>query len=124
MSAAPKLPPEFSDLERFAGEWALATEKERYFKLLATDLSKLRAFFDAMLPRAPAVVAYLSRFPAAAMQEDARRLYDLMLTFVETAHPIELNWKATNIELTVAAERLEFHGPSAAPYVTQAAIEK
>ncbi len=116
MNATPKLPPEFSDLERFAGEWALATEKERYFKLLATDLSELRVFFDAMLPRAPAIVAYLTNLPGGAMPENARTLYDLVLTFVETAHPIELNWKTTNIEFTVAAERLEFHGPSAARY--------
>ncbi len=119
MSAAPKLPEAFSDLERFAGEWALATEKERYFKLLATDLATLRAFFDAMLPRAPEIVAYLSRLAPGAMPQEAQRLYDLMLTFVETAHPIELKWKGTNIEFTVAAARLQFHGPSAARYVTQ-----
>jgi hypothetical protein len=118
MSGAPKLPREFADLERFAGEWALATEKERYFKLLATDMPALREFFDAMLPRAEAVAAYLSGFPLSGMPEDAQRLYDLLLTFVESAHPIELNWKTTNIEFTVPAERLQFHGPSAARYAT------
>jgi hypothetical protein len=118
MSAPRTLPQEFSDLNRFVAEWALATEKERYFKLLSRDLETLRPFFDAMLPRAPEITAYLSRFPIAQMPADAQVLYDLMLTFVETAHPIELNWKMTNIEDTVAADRLQFHGPSAARYTS------
>jgi hypothetical protein len=116
MSAATSLPPEFADLNRFVPEWALATEKERYFKLLARDIETLRPFFDAMLPRASEITAYLSRFPLGEIPADAQVLYDLLLTFVETAHPIELNWKMTNIEDTVAADRLQFHGPSAARY--------
>jgi hypothetical protein len=116
MSVARSLPPEFCELDRFVADWALATEKERYFKLLARDLDALRPFFDAMLPRAREITAYLSRFAGGEMPADARLLYDLMLTFVETAHPIELNWTQTNIENTVAPDRLEFHGPSAARY--------
>ena len=116
MSAARSLPPRFSDLNRFVSEWALATEKERFFKLLARDIETLRPFFDAMLARAPEITAYLSRFPLGEMPADAQVLYDLMLTFVETAHPVELNWTQTNIENTVEADRLQFHGPSAARY--------
>ena len=116
--STPKLPQEFADLERFAGEWALATEEERYFKLLATGMAALREFFDAMLPRAPAMIEFLSRFSSNGMPDDVQRLYDLLLTFVESAHPIELDWKTTNIEFTLAADRLQFHGPSAARYPT------
>ena len=118
MSAARSLPPEFADLNRFVPEWALVTEKERYFKLLSRDIDTLRPFFDAMLPRAREITAYLSRFPLGQMPADAQVLYDLMLTFVETAHPIELKWTQTNIEDTVAADRLQFHGPSAARYTS------
>jgi hypothetical protein len=50
------------------------------------------------------------------MPDDAQLLYDLLLTFVETAHPLELKWTQTNIENTVDADRLQFHGPSAARY--------
>ena len=116
MTPGRSLPPEFADLERFVAEWALATEKERFFKLLARDIDSLRPFFDAMLPRARDITAYLSRFPLEKMPADAQVLYDLMLTFVETAHPIELKWTQTNIENTVEADRLQFHGPSAARY--------
>jgi hypothetical protein len=109
------LPPEFADLDRFVKDWALPTEKDRYFKMLATPIDELRVFFDAMLPRAEAIVVYLSRLRQDAMPSDAQTLYELMLTFVETAHPIELNWKTTNVDDSVAAERLRFHGPSATP---------
>jgi hypothetical protein len=109
------LPPEFADLDRFAKDWALPTERDRYFKMLATPIEELRLFFDAMLPRAEAIVAYLSPLPQDAMPPGAQVLYDLMLSFVETAHPIELGWKTTNVDDSVAADRLRFHGPSSTP---------
>lgn len=111
-----KLPPEFADLEKWVPAWALATEKERYFRLLERSVEELRAFYDAMLPRSPQIIACLSKQPAGAMTGPAQVLYDLMLTFVETAHPIELKWKTTDIETPVDPARLQFHGPSAARY--------
>jgi hypothetical protein len=110
------LPQEFADLQRFVAQWGLATEKERYFRLLSAAVEDVRPFFDAMLPRSAAIVEYLSRFERGKLPADAQLLYDLMLTFVETAHPIELKWKTTNIEDTVEPERLQFHGPSASRY--------
>jgi hypothetical protein len=71
------------------------------------------------LPRARKITDYLSRFPLEKMPADAQVLYDLMLAFIETAHPIELNWRITNIENPVEATRLKFHGPSAARYTSQ-----
>lgn len=109
------LPPDFADLAPFARDWALATEKDRYFKLLATPMEELHVFYDAMLPRAEAIVAYLSPLPLDNLPADARVLYELMLTFVETAHPIDLKWKQTDIENGIPPEKLHFHGPSATP---------
>jgi hypothetical protein len=110
-----RLPAEFGDLTRFVKEWALETERDRYVKLLATSLDELKVFFDAMLPRAEAIVAYLGRWPLDALPADARLLYDLILTFVETAHPIELKWRTTNVADSLPPERLRFHGASAEP---------
>lgn len=107
------LPPDFAELQPFVADWALATERDRYFKLLATPLSELRRFYDAMLPRSEAITAYLARFPLDALPPEARLLYDLMVTFVETAHPIDLSWRQTDIEDGGAPERLRFHGASA-----------
>jgi hypothetical protein len=109
------LPPDFADLAPFVKDWALTTERDRYFKLLATPLADLRVFYDAMLPRSEAIVAYLSALPLADLPADARLLYELMLTFVETAHPVDLKWKQTDIEGGITPEKLNFHGPSATP---------
>jgi hypothetical protein len=110
------LPAEFADLEKWVAEWALPTEKARYFWLLGRTVDQLRPFYDAMLPRSPQIIAYLSKQPAGGMTGPAQVLYDLMLTFVETAHPIELKWKTTDIETPVDPARLQFHGPSASRY--------
>jgi len=111
-----KLPPEFADLEQWVAAWALPTEKARYFALLGRSVEELRPFYDAMLARSPQIIAYLSKQPAAVMTGPAQVLYDLMLTFVETAHPIELKWQTTDIETPVDPARLQFHGPSAERY--------
>ncbi len=109
------LPPDFADLAPFVKDWALATERDRYFKLLATPIEELRVFYDALLPRAEAIVTYLSSLPLDDLPADGRVLHELLLTFVETAHPIELKWKQTDIEGGTAPEKLHFHGPSATP---------
>jgi hypothetical protein len=109
------LPEGFTDLEPWVAEWALPTEEQRYHRLLAQSIDQVRAFYDAMLPRAPQVIEYLSRFPLDGIAGSDRVLHDLLLTFVETAHPIELKWRQTDIDSPVEAARLRFHGPSATP---------
>ena len=44
--------------------------------------------------------------PALAMPPDARTLFNMLLTFVETAHPIELNWTTTDIDDAFALDRM------------------
>lgn len=106
------LPPAYADLGRFTGEWLLRDEKSRYDKLLRTSLDDLRVFYDAMLPRMEAIILYLNGFPLDAMPEDAKNLFDLSMTFMETAHPIDLNWKSTDIDDKFPADRFEFYPPS------------
>ena len=43
-------PPQFADLEPFAG-WAVPTERARYAKRLASTMDELQAFYDAAFPR-------------------------------------------------------------------------
>jgi len=113
MKTAP-LPAAFQDLQSFVSDWALPNEKVRYQKLMHTELADLRVFFDAMLPRAGAIIALLKPHDPDALQGELLTLYRLLATFVETAHPIELNWKITDIEFKSDPMRLQFHGPSAA----------
>jgi hypothetical protein len=93
-----RVPQAFSDLQPWADDWALPREKDRLDKLVSLEIEGLRPFYDAMLPRMPAIKDYLDRFPLDAMPQDAQTLFDLALTFMEMAHPIDLGWKITDIE--------------------------
>ncbi len=106
MTAARPLPPQFHGLQSFVAEWALATEADRLAKLTRSSIPELRAFYDAIFARAEEIKSYLNAFKLDAMPEDAATLFDLLLTFVETAHPIELNWTTTDIDDPFALERM------------------
>ncbi len=41
------LPTEFADLEQFA-EWCLPSEPQRYAKRLASSMTEMKAFYDAI----------------------------------------------------------------------------
>ena len=83
------LPPQFSALSPFVAEWALPTEADRLMKLTASSIAELKDFYDAVFPRAEEIKAYLMPLRLDAMPEDARTLFDLLLTFIETARPID-----------------------------------
>lgn len=57
-----KLPPEFADLEPFSG-WCLGSEPERYAKRLASTMTEIQAFYDAIThaPRRRSATATSSR---------------------------------------------------------------
>ncbi len=102
------LPPEFAGLEAFVDEWALENERDRFAKLTATPIETLRAFYDAMAPRAEEIADFLDALDLDDLPDDARTLFHLLITFVETAHPIDLNWATTDIEDAFPAERFGF----------------
>jgi len=86
------LPPEFSDLERFAKDWCLASEPERYAKRLASSMDELQAFYDALFPRTQEVIAYLEKFPLHELPDDARRLLHLLYSLILVSFPVEI-WR-------------------------------
>jgi hypothetical protein len=107
------LPEKFRELEKYVKHWALRSEEERFHKLVNTSLPELREFFEAVMPRMDDAIDYLSPFSPEAMPSEAARLHDLLVTFVETAHPVELNWSTTFNKAALSPARLCFHGPSA-----------
>lgn len=107
------LPTEFKDLEPLVAEWALTNEGDRLAKLVATSIPDLRKFYDAMIGRAEAARDYLSALPIDALPPEAKTLFHLLMTFVETAHPIELNWTTTDIDDAFPLSRVTF-GPASA----------
>ena len=86
------LPPEFSALERFAKDWCLASEPERYAKRLASSMDEIQAFYDALFPRAQEVIAYLEKFPLHELPDDARRLLHLLYSLILVSFPVEI-WR-------------------------------
>jgi hypothetical protein len=86
------LPPQFSDLERFAEEWCLATEPERYAKRLASTMDEMQAFYDGLFPRAEEAIAYLENFPLDDLPDDALRLLHLLYSLIIVSFPVEI-WR-------------------------------
>lgn len=84
-----QLPAAFADLEPFVA-WSLATESERQRKRLSSAMTEIQAFYDAILPRMDAAIAYLDQFPRNAMPAEAQRLLHLTFSLAEVAAAVEL----------------------------------
>lgn len=119
-----RLPSEFAELEPFVEEWALENEHDRFVKLTATSIETLRVFYDAVVPRAEEISDYLNALDLDDLPDDARTLFLMLITFVETAHPIDLNWAATDIEDAFPAERFGFGEVSRQPAILPAARDR
>ena len=89
------LPPEFADLEPFAG-WAIPTERARYAKRLATTMDELQAFYDAALSRMEEASTYLEQFDVNDLPEDAKRLLWLYCSLVTVSFPVEV-WRQPKV---------------------------
>ena len=112
MNMQVSLPPQFAELDRFVSVWALKNEQARHENLLAQGIADLREFYDAILPRMEEVTLYLNKFALDSMPADAQVLFDLAMTFMESAHPIDLRWRTTDIEDKFPSERFAFLAPS------------
>jgi hypothetical protein len=88
--SARQLPESFGDLEQLADRWALPTENERHARRLASTMAELRSFYDAVLPRIDAILAYLNDFPLDNLPDEAQALLHLSLSLAEVAPAVEL----------------------------------
>ncbi len=84
------LPDQFGDLEPFAAKWCLATEPERYNTRIATPIQEMRAFYDAVTPRAEAAMEYLEQFALDQLPEEGLNLLHLLYSMIEVSFPIEV----------------------------------
>lgn len=84
------LPEPFAALAPFVPVWALASEVERHGRRRASSMAELRAFYDAMLPRMPAILGYLAARPADGLGTEDERLLRLTLSLAEVAPAVEL----------------------------------
>jgi hypothetical protein len=89
------LPPEFNDLEAFS-DWCLPTEAQRYGKRLASNMTDMQAFYDAITPRAEDAIAYCDKFSLDDMPEDVVNLMRLLYSMVTVSFPVEC-WKQPRV---------------------------
>jgi hypothetical protein len=109
------LPAEFADLENLVAAWALPTERERQHQRIESSVETVRAFYDAMLPRMPALFDYFDGIPhgdLTRLSPGQRRLYRLACAFYEASHPVEMKWQRTDIDDAFPLDRLNFLPPS------------
>ena len=97
----PTLPPEFSDLEPFAG-WSLRTEAERYAKRHSSSMEEMQAFYDAAFPRIEDAYTYLNQFELNALPEDATHLLWLCYSLINVTFPVEV-WRQARVPDSGAA---------------------
>lgn len=91
-----RLPEEFADLEPFAPRWSLATEPERWARRHESTLQEMRALYEAVFPRVPAIHAHLDRFGLDELGAAERNLLRLLLSFVMVSFPVEV-WDGVGI---------------------------
>jgi len=84
------LPREFSELERFIDQWALPAQSERESRRRQTTPREREDFYEAVMPRLEAIIAWLDHFPLDAMPPEAQRLLHLILSLAEIAPTVEL----------------------------------
>lgn len=84
------LPKTFEMLEPLVPTWALATQNERQARRIGSSRGALQAFYDAMLPRMPALLEHVDKFPLGQLPEDSKRLFHLALSLAEVAPHVEL----------------------------------
>ncbi len=87
-AATALLPEQFADLEPFARIWSLQTGQERWEQRLRSTMPDLQAFYDAVFPRAEAIMAYLDPLPLGDLPDRAlnlmRMLYSLSIVSMAT----------------------------------------
>lgn len=91
-----RLPEGFSDLEVFVDDWALATEGERYDKRERSSYEDIVQFYEALVPRAEAAVAYLDGLALDALTPDAKRLMYLLFSLATISFSVE-TWKQPKV---------------------------
>ena len=85
----PGLPAEFASLEPHLG-WALATERERLDRKLASSADEIQSFYDAMMGRIEEALDHLDGIRDGEMSDPDRRLQLLLLSLVEVHTFVEL----------------------------------
>ena len=83
------LPKDFADLEPFAADWCLPTERERLAKRYASTMPDMQALYDATTPRAEAAMTYLDQYTLDDLPPEALNLMHLLYSMIMVSFPVE-----------------------------------
>lgn len=83
------LPEGFADLEPFVEAWACPDFEARLDRRYRADMSEIMLFYDAMLPRADALLHALGDVRPASLEGRELRAYRLLMSLAHCALAVE-----------------------------------
>lgn len=90
------LPEDFADLERFAADWVLPSEYDRYAKRISSTQDELQEFYDAAFPRMAESTEYLEGVDMDGISDQDRNLLWLFCSLVTVSFPAEV-WRQPRV---------------------------
>ncbi|OBJ88641.1 hypothetical protein [Mycobacterium asiaticum] len=84
------LPSAFAELEKYAQNWCLATESERWNARVNSTMPQLREFYDAFFPRLEEAIDYCDKFALDGLPDDALNLLHLIYSLIMVAMAVEV----------------------------------
>lgn len=91
MADEPILPAGFEELESFVKQWARDDFQTRWNVRSEAQMSQIRAFYDAMLPRAEEALALVQPLGLDQLSGPEARLYRLVLALAHVAMAVEVH---------------------------------
>jgi hypothetical protein len=85
------LPAGFEELEPFLDQWGLKGTQERHAHRESASMEDIRRFYDAMLAKAPAAIAFLDGKPFDSLTDDEQRLMNLLLALGHVSVAVEVH---------------------------------
>jgi len=86
-----QLPDGFGDLAKWVSKWVLPTAADRLNVRCTSKMEELEEFYQALTPRAPAILDYLARYSLHELPVEAENLFKLLLALPHVAMAIELH---------------------------------
>lgn len=112
------LPATFKDFEKWVPDWSIPHEAGRFTKRVSSPMEDLHKFVTALQAHVEEMIDYLNTQTVNdpdLLDSDHRRLFDLVLMWMEASIPFDLDWDVNDIEDAWPANRLEFLKPSHFP---------
>ena len=110
MGGAALLPSDFADLERFAEQWALETERDRNAFRVQQSIEALDDYYQTVFPRMDAICDYIDQFSLDAMPPDAARLLRLGQMLMEVVPAAEV-YRQPDVPNSFEFERFHIISP-------------